>query len=1575
MGGNKKKNSKGKSAPKLKSKVHCRPISSPRSLIGNLNSLSDCLQDEEYLEGLQSLQPVERMAEVAPYWQSISAEQRSELLEAKVSDLRVFAARQSARIRKQREADIAETIAAGFPEPIFLDRPLDSELEGGLKRSQARGTWKVWFWPDTNSFFCESEAFKKFLHENIIPPQLLQYLPKDQEGSKIPERPSEAKFRNRMVDLLTKVQEAQRAAQEEVSAATLNRRAPRHEVLVPAPPARDPTIESIIIMLEALEQEHQAMYHSILVPISSFICEILPANMRSSSLSELHFVDLERINPGDCTSIYEWLSEKIDGFTTKLRMDEDELKTLTPEEEEPIGDVDLFALVENDELSGDKDSDTWDDELLPDVDGNRVLTVNSKWLSHLQTRLLGEDSQPRRSKLEEDPGQLGLVLEWVYGTIVSTAEKARDAAHRALGSLVPNAEHAAEVLIDTLQDHQALELKAKLDREFLMRMLNSRKEAKILAEKYGLTSLLPKREDTEAHIGIPNEIALAALRREVLLTQAKLHYLQNDHKLNEQQFKVIGNQLRQLEPEYQRLTAELEALKSNPRNLEGGAYRTAAEAERHRTVVADALMEEQLQIQQALRKTEETIKAGIPQKEVLQKKMAEGQAEMSQLTSWLKTIEGAVADWERCLAVSAPLDAALIDKEVVESLMCAAAEEGRGGEALAVSAAVRAATNHDAVIAKLRSHFENTTLKQLYDEGDDKIFFEKIQRQLRETELKIEESNVVLQHLEKFVIDVGCNDPGTVIGAQIILPFLQERLDLKALTYKGEQAAAAEKLVIEMEMLTAERDQKEKEKKLKAKAKAKERERSLKEKERADAEAKRKAEEEARYALEVCRIQQAEAAQRQRIEEATAARKAEEELMERRRQELLADENSYWRQRLEQDELLLKQAQVLEDLETEATSPGAPSKVAESAEEEGFVSAPTNGRRSRRESGTLARKTEQTTAKKRERIVHRTKGKKAESAPRSPVKPGSDTRAPSPPTPEALHQRISSDMKQGDMKQGDVQQLTRPQLYKPSEAAEPVCDSSPSHPLPSPALLPYAPMGSVHPGMTPVMYFPHGGHTTPPFPSNVVGAPHYPPSVHAEQHRVSRGTPLRVSAREFIPGRAFLSSTKDEASLAELESPQQGSPRGIIDAHEVSQNLDSSGPGSDAGSTGNSASTGKAFEEEQQQWMSRLVTGEAVVGNVHKLKLVRGLTNSPGAYNCFLNVVVQSLWHLGPFRDAILSYSAEKLTTRSTGKAADVDVLRALCALFHAMEAEQGENTPISPRQLREALSRLKTGNDSVQRFELSDMHDAAEVLGEIFDVLHKADCDGAAVDPTLPQKVRLRKTESSALAVGSMNNKRSAVWEDDAALKKVRQAPELRSSTSLSLVQSLFGLEVVVPTAVVRQSGGRKGMHQEDVDVVEGLQYWKYMHLVPSAALREEQASLRFEEKLSLADRTERSSLPTRLLSHPAVFALGIVWESARLSEKSISSAMACVGIELDIGEVFVCPSGPCPSRKYRLRCLMAYVQSHYKAFVYSDEARAWLQFDDSNVNVIGNWDSVLLAISAHCLQPSVLFYEASDG
>lgn len=48
-----------------------------------------------------------------------------------------------------------------------------------------------------------------------------------------------------------------------------------------------------------------------------------------------------------------------------------------------MGDVDLFALAKEGE----------------------ALTVNAKWLQHLEERLLGEDGHPRKAREGEDPNR------------------------------------------------------------------------------------------------------------------------------------------------------------------------------------------------------------------------------------------------------------------------------------------------------------------------------------------------------------------------------------------------------------------------------------------------------------------------------------------------------------------------------------------------------------------------------------------------------------------------------------------------------------------------------------------------------------------------------------------------------------------------------------------------------------------------------------------------------------------------------------------------------------------------------------------------------------------------------------------------------------------------------------------------------------------------------------------------------------------------------------------------------------------------------------------------------------------
>ena len=66
------------------------------------------------------------------------------------------------------------------------------------------------------------------------------------------------------------------------------------------------------------------------------------------------------------------------------------------------------------------------------------------------------------------------------------------------------------------------------------------------------------------------------------------------------QARVDERSAAQGEPEFERLKRELEDVKNAPRGLEG-TFRTSAEMERHRSQMADAAIEEQLEVQTTFR--------------------------------------------------------------------------------------------------------------------------------------------------------------------------------------------------------------------------------------------------------------------------------------------------------------------------------------------------------------------------------------------------------------------------------------------------------------------------------------------------------------------------------------------------------------------------------------------------------------------------------------------------------------------------------------------------------------------------------------------------------------------------------------------------------------------------------------------------------------------------------------------------------------------------------------------------------------------------------------------------------------
>lgn len=103
-------------------------------------------------------------------------------------------------------------------------------------------------------------------------------------------------------------------------------------------------------------------------------------------------------------------------------------------------------------------------------------------------------------------------------------------------------------------------------------------------------------------------------------------------------------------------------------------------------------------------------------------------------------------------------------------------------------------------LQKLRGHFFKDIRRQLYSDEDDRQLYNMIIRELHDVDKRLDDGRAALHHLEMHVINVACDDPGSVIGSQLALPLLQERLDARAIEFAAQRAAEAEEQIIRMEV-------------------------------------------------------------------------------------------------------------------------------------------------------------------------------------------------------------------------------------------------------------------------------------------------------------------------------------------------------------------------------------------------------------------------------------------------------------------------------------------------------------------------------------------------------------------------------------------------------------------------------------------------------------------------------------------------------------------------------------------------------------------------------------------------------
>jgi Ubiquitin carboxyl-terminal hydrolase len=109
----------------------------------------------------------------------------------------------------------------------------------------------------------------------------------------------------------------------------------------------------------------------------------------------------------------------------------------------------------------------------------------------------------------------------------------------------------------------------------------------------------------------------------------------------------------------------------------------------------------------------------------------------------------------------------------------------------------------------------------------------------------------------------------------------------------------------------------------------------------------------------------------------------------------------------------------------------------------------------------------------------------------------------------------------------------------------------------------------------------------------------------------------------------------------------------------------------------------------------------------------KGLSNHAGENNCFLNVAIQTLWHLGPFRYEMQKRIASRNNANNGGtENAETEMMESLCSLF--VQYEHTDLSSIPSTELRKTLSGL------FNECRLGEIADANETLEAILERIHQ---------------------------------------------------------------------------------------------------------------------------------------------------------------------------------------------------------------------------------------------------------------
>ncbi|EDV28588.1 uncharacterized protein TRIADDRAFT_51661 [Trichoplax adhaerens] len=321
----------------------------------------------------------------------------------------------------------------------------------------------------------------------------------------------------------------------------------------------------------------------------------------------------------------------------------------------------------------------------------------------------------------------------------------------------------------------------------------------------------------------------------------------------------------------------------------------------------------------------------------------------------------------------------------------------------------------------------------------------------------------------------------------------------------------------------------------------------------------------------------------------------------------------------------------------------------------------------------------------------------------------------------------------------------------------------------------------------------------------------------------------------------------------------------------------------------------------------------------------KGLDNQPGENNCFLNSVIQALWHIDIFRDSLHNLKDDRQKSNN--------IIEALQVIFD--NYKYCDFQVLKPDYLRRVLAKL-----NVDRFQLGQTNDAVECYEYILDKIHEhstTDVDSATCEDD-----------------GCITHKKFTLTLINHRICPYCEAtsePEPLRIPLLYLNVSELVNEIYIPS-------GR------DNDF-RNITFGKMLRSV-----------LATKESCPGNCRNIIKS-ECYLTNCPEIVSIGFSWSTKSAPRSTIQSLLYVIQTRISLNDVFskVLDENAAQTT-IDLNTMVVYYGMHYATFCHHTRYKKWILCDDAHIRDVGQtFEDVIQSCIRNCYQPVLLIYTNSSG